>query len=69
MSHWERLAVAAIECTGCKETIVRTLRGLDGVRCVTADSLTGSVDVLVDGDVSVGDLESTLQRLGYETNA
>lgn len=66
MSRREHLAVAAIDCTGCKETILRTLRGLDGVHCVTADHPTGTVELLVGDDVTTADLEATLQRLGYQ---
>ncbi|SEO39305.1 copper chaperone [Halogranum amylolyticum] len=65
MSRRERLAVTAIDCTGCKETILRTLRSLDGVHRMTADHSTGAVELLVGDDVATADLEATLQRLGY----
>lgn len=66
MSHRERLAVPAIDCTGCKETILRTLGSLDGVSRVTANHTTGTVEMLVDDDVSLADLEAVLRRIGYD---
>jgi copper chaperone CopZ len=68
MSQRERLTVTAIDCTGCKETILRALQRVDGVQRATADHLSGTVEVLVDGDVSVGDLRATMERLGYDVN-
>lgn len=68
VSHWEHLMVTAIDCTGCKETILRALRGIDGVQRATADHLGGTVAVLVDGDVSAGELRTTLERLGYDAS-
>jgi copper chaperone CopZ len=66
MSHWEQLAVPAIDCTGCKQTILRTLGNFDGVTRVTANHATGTVELLVDDDVSLADLEAALRRIGYD---
>ena len=66
MSHQEQLTVPAIDCTGCKGTILRTLGNLDGVSHVTANHVTGTVEMLVERDVSLADLEAVLRRIGYD---
>lgn len=60
------LQVEGMSCTGCEQRIGTVLRRVEGVRDVTADHVTGRVEVRVGPEVTdSGQLVERIETAGY----
>jgi copper chaperone CopZ len=59
-----------IRCEGCERRITNALKGLNGVRQVSANAASQQVTVAIDTDVLHQDqLQRRLAQLGYEVQS
>lgn len=58
-----------MSCNGCERNVEKALKNVDGVRRVEADQEGGTVDVVVEDDVSDDDLGNVIRDAGYEVVA
>lgn len=58
-----------MSCNGCERNVEKALKNVDGVRRVEADQEGGTVDVVVEDDVSDDDLGNVICDAGYEVVA
>lgn len=52
-----------MHCEGCEESVVESLRALDGVEDAHADHESGTVSI--DGDADHGDVRRAVEDAGY----
>jgi copper chaperone len=65
----ETISVSGMSCTGCEGNVESALQQLEGVTRVEADHEGDTVEVVVDDDVSDGDVRTAIERAGYDVAA
>lgn len=63
------IEVTGMSCNGCERTVENALKSVGGVSRIDADHETGTVEVVVDDDVSDDDLRAAIHDAGYEVVA
>lgn len=63
------LSVTGMSCSGCEENVTNALEKLEGVRRVEADHEGETVEVVASDDVSDEEIETTIERAGYDIAA
>jgi len=63
------LSVTGMSCTGCEQNVENALRTVEGVTRVEADHEGDTVEVVVDDDVSDGEVEAAIEDAGYDVAA
>lgn len=58
-----------MSCNGCERNVENALRNVEGVHRVEADHEAGTVETVVEDDVSDDDLGEAIHDAGYETVA
>jgi copper chaperone len=65
----ETISVSGMSCTGCEGNVESALQQLEGVTRVEADHEGDTVEVVVNDDVSDGDVRTAIERAGYDVAA
>ena len=55
-----------MSCTGCERNVENVLRNINGVHRVEADHEAGTVEAVVEDDVSDDDFGEAIHDAGYE---
>lgn len=63
------LSVTGMSCSGCEENVTNALEQLEGVSRVEADHEGETVEVVANDDVSDEEIETTIERAGYDVAA
>ncbi|RDI72612.1 heavy-metal-associated domain-containing protein [Halopelagius longus] len=61
--------VSGMSCNGCERNVENALKNIDGVRRVEADHEAGTVEIVVEDDVTDDDLGPVIHGAGYEVVA
>ena len=60
------LKVKGMMCGGCENRVKNALENIEGVEKVTANHVTGNVNVLYNDKVSKETIEKTIEDIGFE---
>lgn len=69
MPERRTIEVEGMACTGCEGNVESALTTVEGVRRVEADHEAGTVEVVVDDDVTDDDVDAAVHDAGYEVVA
>lgn len=65
----ETVSISGMSCTGCEGNVESALQKVDGVNRVEADHDGGTVEVVVDDDVTDDDIHAAIEQAGYDVTA
>ncbi len=65
----KRFAVEGMMCASCQAHVQKAVETLDGVRSVSVNLLTNSMDVEFDAPLGVADIEKAVKKAGYKARA
>ncbi|QIB76499.1 heavy-metal-associated domain-containing protein [Halogeometricum borinquense] len=61
-----KIDITGMSCPGCERTVETALKSVDGVRRADANRESGTVEIVVEDDVSDDDLGDAIYSAGYE---
>lgn len=65
----QTISITGMSCTGCEQRVETALQNLDGVSQVDADHEANTVELVMAGDASDGDVRRALEATGYDVVA
>ena len=60
------LIIKGMMCTGCENRVKNALENIEGIEKVSADHVSGNVNVFCDDTVDKKTIESAIEELGFE---
>lgn len=60
------LKTKGMMCEGCENRVKNALKNIEGVEKVTADHVTGNVNIICNEVLDKKIIEETIQDIGYE---
>ncbi len=60
------LKVKGMMCGGCENRVKNALEDIEGIEKVTADHVSGNVNVVCSDSVEKSIIEETIEDIGYE---
>lgn len=66
MSERHVIDVSGMSCDGCERNVEEELQGVSGVSTVDADHEAGTVEIVVEGEVSDEAVATAVDDAGYE---
>ena len=60
------LSIKGMMCTGCENRVKNALENIEEIEKVTADHVSGNVNIVCDDTVDKKAIEETVEDLGFE---
>ena len=60
------LIIKGMMCTGCENRVKNALENIEGIEKVSADHVSGNVNIVCDDTVYKNVIESAIEDLGFE---
>ena len=60
------LNIKGMMCTGCENRVKNALENIEGIEKVSADHVSGNVNIVCDDTVYKKAIESAIEELGFE---
>ena len=60
------LKIKGMMCSGCENRVKNALENIEGIEKVTANHVTGDVNVICNDKITKNFIEETIEDIGYE---
>ena len=60
------LSIKGMMCAGCENRVKNALENIEGIEKVSADYVSGNVNIVCDDTVDKKTIESAIEELGFE---